>query len=129
MNHKEFSLQAAVCRYLDLQYPSVLYLSTGTSLKLTMGQAVRNKQIQKNGFKVPDLIILQPNSQCHGLFLELKIESPYTKKGQIKSSTNNHLFGQEIAIERLNNLGYFATFAVGFEQAKNIIDDYLTPPF
>ena len=123
MKHKEFSLQSAVCKYLDMQYPEILYLSTGTSLKPTMGQAVRNKLIQKNGFKVPDLLILHPNNLYHGLFLELKIESPYKKDGQIKS--NEHLQGQQKAILELNKLNYSATFAVGFEQAKNLIDYYL----
>lgn len=123
MKHKEFSLQKAVCKYLDLQYPEILYLSTGTSLKLTMGQAVRNKLIQKNGFKVPDLLILHPNNLYHGLFLELKIESPYKKDGQIKS--NEHLQGQEKSIKDLIKWGYCACFVVGFNEAKDIIDKYL----
>lgn len=127
MKHAEFELQKSICRYLDLQYPSILYLSTGTSLKLTMGQAVRNKSIQKNGFKVPDLIILHPSGQYHGLFLELKIESPYKKNGEIKS--NEHLQGQAKSIIELTKRGYYAVFAIGFDNAKMFIDEYLDHHF
>ena len=49
----EFELQCQICRYLRLQYPKVIFLSdTVASVKLTMGQATRNKQLQKSSFKI-----------------------------------------------------------------------------
>ena len=124
MRHPEFELQKAVCNYLRLQYPKVLFLSdTVASVKLTMPQAARNKAIQKEGIKTPDLIIFQPNELYHGLFIELKIETPFKKDGQLKS--NEHLEGQSKTIVSLNELGYKATFAWSFDQAKQIIDDYI----
>ena len=124
MRHPEFEFQKAVCNYLRLQYPNVLFLSdTVASVKLTMPQAARNKAIQKEGIKTPDLIIFQPNELYHGLFIELKIETPFKKDGQLKS--NEHLEGQSKTIVSLNELGYKATFAWSFDQAKQIIDDYI----
>ena len=89
----EFDLQKQVCRYLNLQYKEVLFLSdTIASVKLTEPQAKRNSQIQKRGFKTPDLIIFEARKGFHGLFIELKVKSPYKKDGKI--FTNEHLQGQ-----------------------------------
>jgi hypothetical protein len=122
MKHQEYDLQKAVCNYLNAQYPDILYISTGTSLKLTMMQAVRNKAIQKNDFKCPDLLILEPKYPWLGLFIELKIE-PYLKQnGNFKSE---HIKAQNDTLFKLNNKMYYATFSVGFEQTKRIIDEYL----
>jgi len=125
MKHSEYELQKSVCNYLNYQYPEVLYLSdTIASCKLSLPQAVRNKAIQKNGFKCPDLIILKPMNPFNGLFIELKIDDIYGKKGKFKSK---HIEAQNDTIFELNKLGYYACFAVGFDQAKRIIDEYLYP--
>lgn len=126
MKHLEYELQKQVCRYLNLQYPDVYFLSdTVANIKLTLPQAARNKSIQKQGFKCPDLIILHPKNGYNGLFIELKKESPYTKKGQIKASQNNHLQDQETTLLRLSELGYYSCFVWTFEQCKEVIDDYM----
>jgi hypothetical protein len=98
---------------------------TIANLKLTLQQASRNKSIQKNGFKCPDLIILEPKNGFHGLFIELKLETPFKKDGQIKASKNDHLKGQLETIEKLNAKGYSACFSWGFDMTKEIIDNYL----
>jgi hypothetical protein len=126
MKHLEYELQKSICRYLSCQYPDVEYMSdTIANLKLTLQQASRNKSIQKNGFKCPDLIILEPKNGFHGLFIELKLETPFKKDGQIKASKNDHLKGQLETIEKLNAKGYSACFSWGFDMTKEIIDNYL----
>lgn len=122
----EFELQSAICRYLSYQFPQVLYLSdTIASLKLTPAQANRNKKIQKNGFSCPDLLILEPRNGYCGLFIELKIETPFKKNGEIKASKDDHLKNQLEAINKLNEKGYKALFSWNFDMTKEIIDDYL----
>lgn len=124
MGHPEYQLQRAVCKYLEAQYPKVLFLSdTVASVKLTAMQAVRNKAIQKKGFKTPDLIIFKPNFAYKGLMIELKVESPFKINGELKSS--DHLKGQQESLEKLRELGYDAHFSWGFEMTKLIIDNYL----
>lgn len=126
MKHDEFNLQVAVCNYLSYQYPDVQFMSdTIASLKLTVMQASRNKKIQKNGFKITDLIIFEPRNGFHGLFIELKLKTPFKKDGNIKASTNDHLKGQMETIELLNKKGYKSCFSWGFDMTKQIIDDYL----
>ena len=126
MKHLEYDLQVAVCRYLSYQYPEILFYSdTIANLKLTQAQAIRNKKIQKNNFKTPDLIILEPKNNFCGLFIELKLETPFKKDGTIKASANDHLKGQLETIEKLNAKGYKAVFSWNFDMTKEIIDDYL----
>lgn len=122
-NQPEFELQKAVCRYLDIQFPSAPYLSdTVASLKLSIPQQARNKSIQKSGFKCPDLLILEPNDTHYGLFIELKAKTIYKKNGELLK--NDHVEGQLKTIEDLKSRGYMATFAIGFDHAKEIIDSY-----
>jgi len=126
MKHLEYDLQVAVCRYLSYQYPDVEYMSdTIANLKLTKTQAIRNKKIQKNGFKCPDLLILEPRNNFFGLFIELKLETPFKKDGGIKASDKDHLKGQLETIEKLNKKGYFCCFSWSFDMTKQIIDNYL----
>lgn len=122
----EYDLQVAICRYLNHNYSEILFLSdTIASLKLTPAQANRNKKIQKFGFSTPDLLILEPRNEFSGLFIELKLETPFKKNGQIKASTNDHLKNQLESIEKLKAKGYFCCFSWGFDMTKDIIDNYL----
>jgi glycerophosphoryl diester phosphodiesterase len=122
----EYDLQVAICRYLSYEFPSVLFLSdTIASLKLTSTQAGRNKKIQKFGFSTPDLLILEPRNGFSGLFIELKIETPFKKNGEIKASKDDHLKNQLESIEKLKAKGYFCCFSWNFDMTKEIMDNYL----
>jgi hypothetical protein len=59
-----------------------------------------------------------------GLFIELKKEGTKLKK---KDGTwaNSHIAEQAETLMKLRSEGYEATFAVGFDEAKEIIDNYL----
>lgn len=121
----EFELQKSICKYLDLKYPDLPYLSdTIASVKLTIPQASRNKSVQKPNFKCPDLIIFQPNSTWAGLFLELKIKSPYLKCG-FRLRKCDHLKGQQKTINDLKTAGYYACFSWSLDQTIEIIENYL----
>lgn len=132
MKHLEYNLQKALCNYILVKYPHVRFMSTGTSLKLTESQAGRNKAIQDSRFKAPDLFIIKPkvtmdglyNPTFHGgLWLELKIESPYKKDGTIKK--NEHLQSQEKSLNELKMMGYCAEFVWTYEMGVLFIDNYL----
>jgi hypothetical protein len=126
MTHEEYQLQASICQYISYQYQDVLFLSdTVASLRMTPAQCNRNKKVQKNGFKCPDLLILEPRNGYSGLFIELKIATPFKKDGEIKASSKDHLKLQFECLEKLKEKGYFCCFSWGFEMTKSIIDDYL----
>jgi hypothetical protein len=152
----EENLQVMVADYLRLQYPNILFHSDfGSGIKLTIGQAAKQKR-QNGGRRAwPDMFIARhkmlpvaneyaPNGydvRCFGgLFLELKKDGTKLKrekdcKNILKGDTklrkagdwwDQHIEEQAEKLEQLRDEGYRAEFAVGFEEAKKIIDGYLS---
>ena len=121
---KEDNLSLQISKYLQLQYPKVLFhFDLASGGKMSIGMAVRNKKMNPcRGF--PDLFIAQPNKCYHGLFIELKTESPYLKDGKTLKH-NEHLLEQKAIINRLLGNGYYAEFVIGFDEAKIVIDVYM----
>ncbi len=121
---KEENLQIAVCDYIRAQYPNVIFNSDLSGIKLTMGQAVKAKRLRSSkGF--PDLVIYEPRGDHKALFIELKREGEKIckKDGELKT---DHLKEQSMLMEELRKRGYYCVFAIGFDQAKMYIDNYLT---
>lgn len=122
---KESDLQVQVADYLRLRYPDVLFHSDfGSGIKLTQGQAMKQKRQNGGRRGWPDLFVAEPKNGLHGLFIELKKAGTRLKK---KDGTwaSSHLEEQNEVLNKLQKKGYAAYFAVGFEEAKDIIDDYL----
>jgi len=131
----ELELQAQVADYLRLQYPNVLFHSDfGSGIKLTPGQAMRQKRLQGGRRSWPDMFIARPKlwlnedekpCYCHGLFIELKRPGVtiYKKDGNLVA--NKHIREQAETLDDLRCAGYQAEFACGFDEAKKIIDEYL----
>lgn len=127
----EKTLHRQVCDYIRVQYPKVIFntdLSGAT--KLTMGQAVAMKRLRSNrGW--PDLFIAEPRNGYNGLFLELKKEgTSLLNKRAIDNYgypgfASDHIKEQYEMIEELRARKYKAEFAIGFDEAKKIIDQYL----
>ena len=112
-----------LCNYIRSNFPHLVFLSDASGIKMTMGQAIKWKGMRSsNG--IPDLIILYPNSIYHGLVIELKKtgEKIYKKDGSLKTE---HLREQDEVLRNLRARGYYATFAIGFEQARNIFYQYM----
>ena len=135
----EAEIQAWVADYLRLQYPKVLFHSDfGSGIKLTPGQAAKQKR-QNGGRRAwPDMFIAQPKIhrtkdnqifgvEYYGMFLELKKEGTRLMK---KDGTwaSEHIAEQAEVLDRLSKNGYYAKFAVGFDEAKELIERYLGEP-
>ena len=108
---KEYQLQKAVCKYLDLQ--NVLYCgSMGGQYQVHMSQRIKAKNSgYKRGF--PDLFIYEPRANYHGLAIELKV-------GYNKASEK-----QKDWINQLNKRGYLAKVTNGWDNTIKEIDKYL----
>ena len=125
----EAELQVQIADYLRLQYPEVLFHSDfGSGIKLTPGQAMKQKR-QNGGRRAwPDIFIAKPKlkgrSPRFGLFIELKREGTRLKN-RSGLWANEHIREQAHVLDQLRMLGYTTCFAVGFDDAKKIIDDYL----
>lgn len=127
-----------VCQYLRLQYPKVIFKSDfGAGAWLTKSQAGRQKTMQSSrGF--PDIFIYEPRTVkledgaeqfYSGLAIELKKEGTTIivthgeRKGHLTSDP--HIQEQFIMLKELKSRGYYANFAVGFDEAQKIIDWYM----
>lgn len=120
----ERDLVSQVAKYLQLQWPNAPYrFDLAADLKLSMGQASRHKRLHpRRGF--PDLVILVPMNGKGAQFIELKREGERLRNGEL--SRNPHIQEQADWHDTLRRLGYAADFAVGFDEAKRLIDDYLS---
>ncbi|MBR3207726.1 MAG: hypothetical protein IKF58_15135 [Bacillus sp. (in: Bacteria)] len=135
----EAQLQEQVAQYIRLQYPDVLFHSDfGSGIKMTKGQAIKQKR-QNGGIRGwPDMFIAEPlgyvgerypdsaagQMETAGLFLELKKEGTRIKKKNGEWASE-HIAEQALVLEKLEKRGYVARFAVGFNEAKQIIDEYI----
>jgi len=122
MTEKQIHLQ--VCRYLDLQYPKVIYTSDSSGVRVSIGMAKALKAIRCKGYKIPDLIIMHPNRLYHGLIIEIKkdLSQILKKSGHFKN--DKHVQEQLKSLEELKRLGYAAIFGCGFDHIKSVIDEY-----
>lgn len=121
---QEFHIHFQICEWLRLEHPNVIFRSDLGGVRLTLGQAVQVKKLQK-GRAFPDLFICEPRGQYHGLFVEIKIssDSVFTKAGKLRE--NQHITEQFDMLVRLRQRGYGAEFGCGFDSSCNIIRDYL----
>ena len=130
----EAELQVAVARYISTKYPNVMFHSDyGSGIKLRPYQAKMQK-MQNGGRRAwPDMFIAEPRPRCidgawkyewNGLFIELKKEGTRIKKRNGEWASE-HIKEQAIVLYELQNRGYKADFAIGLDQAINLIDEYL----
>jgi len=120
----EYDLSVKVSNYLKETYPNVLFHFDIAGLNLTKTQRGKLKAIQGcRGY--PDLFLAAPRGNYAGLFIELKIETPWRIDGTIRASAKDHLKEQEQCLKELKKHGYLSYFAWDLSQIKLIIDSYL----
>lgn len=110
MTDSEAQIQTRVSEYLRSK--GVLFSATTGGVAYKPHQLVN---MRKRGYNngVPDIIVFEPRGDSHGLCLELK-----SKTGRIRPA-------QRVFIADLKGRGYTATVAYSYEDAKEVIDNYL----
>jgi hypothetical protein len=121
MAKKEENLQIAISNYIKLQYPNCIFTFEASGLRLPIGLAKKTKAMRSDT-GLPDLLIFEPKGKFHGLFIELKAKTIYKKDGGYLK--DDHIEDQAHLLHRLKVKGYMACFAIGFDDAKKIIDSY-----
>lgn len=121
---EEAKIHIAICDYIRLQYPKTVFTSEAGGIYTTMSQARLIKRT-RSSVGIPDLIIFEPRGEFCGLFLEIKKDgtSIYKKNGEFVSS--EHLNNQRAVMETLISKGYACYFVIGFDNAKQILDNYM----
>jgi hypothetical protein len=130
----EEQIQLALVQYIRYQYPDVLFRSDAAGFKLSVGQAKKMKALNGGIRAWPDLFLAKPKLMQskdglpifkHGLFLELKKDGTKILKKDGELVADKHIREQAKVLRLLERAGYQAQFAVGFNQAKQIIDEYI----
>lgn len=100
-------------KVIENKYPELKLLNASLNgVRLSIGQAMKAKRAgMKKGY--PDIFLPVARGKYHGLFIELKIKGGYPTKEQ------------KWWIDKLNKEGYKACVCYGFEEAKNVILNYL----
>ena len=115
----ESTEQQALIQWFNIQYPKYRLISVPN------GQMIggRNKFALIKKYKaegltlgVSDLFLCVPRNSYSGLWLEMKA------KGKGEKSLSDQ---QRLWLADMQKIGYRATWAAGFDQAKGIIEDYL----
>lgn len=117
----EHQEQVDVVDYLQMAHPDVLFWSTPNGARLASGKDKRLAAIRMNALKaegllpgVSDLIIFEPRGGYSAMFLEMK------KRDGGAASENQEWFLREV-----EKRGGYGVVAHGFDEAKEVIDDYL----
>jgi hypothetical protein len=112
MKNEEALIQEAVINYINAQYPRLLYCASAGGVRTSMKQAVKMKKTgYVKGF--PDIFIYNAKGAFFGLAIEMK-----TAKGVMSES-------QKDWQAKLINNGYHAVTCKSFDEAKQVIDEYL----
>ena len=125
MAYNEEGEQIALCEYIRTQYPNVVFNSDHSGIRVGKGLAMKVKKLHsENG--IPDLNIDEPRGGYFGLKIEMKAtgKDPFRKTGMLRD--DEHLRQQWKMLMRLANRGYFTGFCVGFEEAKKVVDWYMS---
>lgn len=127
MARNEEAEQIALCNYIRETYPEVVFNTDHSGLRVSIGVANKIKAMHsENG--IPDLSIDEPRGGWFGLKIEMKAtgNSPFRVSGRLKD--DEHLRKQWKMLMRLENKGYCTGFCVGYDQAKEVVDWYMSFP-
>lgn len=122
----EDTVQIMYITWLKQNHPNVIYSADASGIKLTIGQATKAKRSGLINRSHPDTTIHEPTDNYGALFLELKRDD--TKIYKVKTPdefASPHLKEQADRMKALNAKGYCATFAIGFQEARDITIKYL----
>lgn len=119
MNNKEENLAMLISEYLKRN--KILFrFDIGADLKLTIGQAKRNKRKQMHERGFPDLMLFVNGKT---IFIELKRsrDEIYKKNGEYR--TNKHIQEQVAMHEKLRAEGFDVHFVWSFKQFLEILKE------
>lgn len=115
----EWYVHKSVAKYLRNEYPNIRFYSTLDGFNLgNQRSLVSSLQWFEPG--VPDLFIFHNNGLYTMLVLELK-------KDGVKVRGDEHTKRQSRWLQYLNEQGASAHFAIGYEQAIELIENYINP--
>lgn len=134
----EEHLQQLFVQYIDNTHPDIIYNSDLSGIRLPVGLAAKVSRLRSSKSQ-PDISVYEPRANAHGLFLELKKDSPFKKDGTLKKQIvkrynskgvlvreYDHLQDQMQMLMELRKRGYVAEFGVGLKHSIEVLELYLS---
>lgn len=131
----EKNIHKAFAFYLRLRHPHAIFTSESSGVRVSIGQALALKATRSEHTHL-DVFISESKGAYHGLYIELKRESPLKRDGSLKAEnkkvrfgpifkTINHLEEQYKTMLLLRDKGYCAFFSESLDNAIELADTYL----
>ena len=112
MIKSEHQEQVSVIQWMRMQYPKITIFAIPNAAKRSP-QLASYMKAEGMLAGTSDLFIMKPMGKYHGLFIEMK-----SAGGKVSPS-------QKEFIEKANFEGYLAKVCFSFEEAKEVIKNYL----
>ena len=125
MAKKEAGLHLAVAHYLAMQYPTLIFNTDLSGIRLTMGQAIQVKRLRSSN-SFPDIVIYEPKGPYYGLFIELKHREAKLIRKDGYLVGDQRIRDQNSMLHKLCDLGYMARFGHGFDKTLGLIEWYMS---
>ena len=120
----EYKAHKAVCDYINLQYPNVVFFSDESGVDKSEVLAKLMKPLRSD-IGIPDLFVSVAKGKYHGLYIEMKAPGEKIYKRDGKTLKTKHLEEQAAMHKRLREAGYFCDFKIGFDSGKECVDWYM----
>jgi len=120
MKKEELAIAKKLSKWLLREHPNQIWRFDLADLKLTIGQAVSNKDLNPHrGY--PDLFVAQETKKHAGLYIEIKKDrgEVYRLDGVMRNKA--HIQEQDFMLRILRAKGYNAEFGLGLDHCKEII--------
>ena len=115
--------QKLFVKYWHLQHPDILIFADMKGINLNIVTAVAAKDAGcTRGW--PDLFIARKNKGFAGCFIELKRTGTRLRKKNGEWASP-HIAEQDNVQQKLRDEGYYAEFAVGFDEAVRQAEEYV----
>lgn len=124
-------LRAKVIDHLKTKYPGVKYIvnASGEFVVKQKSDFGKINKMKKQGVinsYMPDIFICKSRAKYNGLFVELKADGVKIVKQNGEIVSDQDINNQAKVLDELTKEGYFCTFAIGYKEAINYIDSYLS---
>jgi hypothetical protein len=113
--------QIALVKWASLNQITLVH-NANEGKRSPQGGKILKKMGMSSGF--PDLALYEGFGGFYGMFLEMKQNREYRRSEMTTSTWKN----QVEWVKRLNDAGYSAKFAFGWEDGMNIIKHYISQP-
>lgn len=128
MLKQEEQIHIALSEFIQLQYPSVMFTTESSGLRLPIRPASILKKCRNPKVGWCDMIILEARGGYHGLLIEIKKDANEVLKKTGEMRTDKHNSDQFKFSQLASKKNYLYQYACGLDQGISVITYYMSLP-